>query len=312
MAPEATIATGDSPADPAQPGERIVLRAPRRHLPAVGRIWAHYTAKSLTHRLRGRRIDVLFYPEQPGSMHYVVWKICAELGLCITHEASQRTSLAVLWKDATFIRRSEATPLVTSARTINGACLDISKANVSRHFSAVFGYSYDVDPLTYCGPCLEKSNRNARHDGRIVSARGAAPRPGAVYQRVINNVVGGNLVEDIRVPVVNGIVPFAYLKRRSMAARFDSNRNHTVRLCSAKEILSAEEIRNIGTFATSIGLDYGELDVLRDRDDGRIYVVDANKTPAGPSYRLPGAELRRAVKMLAFAFRDQFLAGAER
>jgi hypothetical protein len=169
-----------------------------------------------------------------------------------------------------------------------------------------------VDPLAYYGPCVEKSNRNARHDGHIVFAPAAAPRAGAVYQRLINNAVREDLVEDIRVPVINGTVPFAYLKYRSIAARFDSNRNLAVRLCAAEDVLSAAEIRNIGRFTRSIGLDYGELDVLRDRDDGRIYVVDANKTPAGPSYRLPSADFRRAVKMLALAFRDQFLSNAYR
>jgi hypothetical protein len=241
-------------------------------------------------------------------MHYVVWKICAELGLRVTHEPSQRTALAVLWKDATSIGPLDAALPVTSVPVINGSCRDISKANVSRHFSAVFGYSCDVDPLTYSGPCVEKSNLNALHDGRIVTCPAAAPRAGSVYQRVINNVVEGDLVEDIRVPVVNGTVPFVYLKYRPAAARFDSNKNRAIRLCDAQEVLCAEEIRTIGKFTRSIGLDYGELDVLRDRDDGRIYIVDANKTPAGPSYRLRQADFRRAVSLLAAAFRDQFLA----
>lgn len=314
MMTKAVTGAGDVPgaaAEPEEPG-RPVLRAPRRHLAAVGWTWAQYTAKSFAQGFRRPAIEVLFYPERPASMHYVVWKICAELGVCMTHRPSRRTTLAVLWKDATFISPSEAAGLVTSAPIINAACRDISKANVSRHFSAVFGYSADVDPLTHDGPYVEKSNRNAQHDGRIVTARAAAPRPGAVYQRLVNNVGPGGLVEDIRVPIIDGIVPFAYLKYRSMEARFDSNRNRIVRLCAAEDVLSADEIRNLGRFARSIGLDYGELDVLRDRDDGRIYIVDANKTPAGPSYRLRSSELRRAVKMLALTFRDQFLGSADR
>jgi hypothetical protein len=50
--------------------------------------------------------------------------------------------------------------------------------------------------------------------------------------------------------------------------------------------------------------------VLRDRDDGRTYIIDANNTPTGPSYRLSSAELRRAVNILALAFRDEFLTTA--
>lgn len=294
--------------EPRELGRRI-LRAPRQ-LAAVGCTWAHYTARSFTHRFRRAPIDVLFYPERPASMHYVLWKMCAVLGLRATQELSPRTALTVLWKDATFIKASEAALPVKSAPIINATCLDISKTNVSRHFSAVFGYSCDVDPFNYYGPCVEKSDENARHDGHIVTAPVPRRRADAVYQRVINNVVQGDLVEDIRVPVINGIVPFVYLKYRPTAIRFDSSRNNIVRLCPAEEALSAEEIRNIGKFAASIGLDYGELDVLRDRDDGRIYIVDANNTPTGPSYRLPSAELRRAVNILALAFRDEFLTTA--
>jgi hypothetical protein len=295
--------------EPEEVGRRI-LRAPRRHLAADGWTWAHYTARSFTYRFRRPLIDVLFYPERLASMHYVLWKICAVLGLRVTQELSQRTALTVLWKDATFIKASEAALPVTSAPIINATCLDISKTNVSRHFSAVFGYSCDVDPFNYYGPCVEKSDENARHDGRIVRAPVLKRRAGAVYQRVINNAVQGDLVEDVRVPVINGIVPFAYLKYRPTAIRFDSSRNNIVRLCPAEEVLSGVEIRNIGKFAGSIGLDYGELDVLRDRDDGQIYIVDANNTPTGPSYRLSSAEFRRAVNILALVFRDEFLTTA--
>jgi hypothetical protein len=295
--------------EPEEVGRRI-LRTPGRYLAAAGWAWAHYTATSFARRFRRPLIDVLFYPEPPASMHYVLWKICAVLGLRVTQELSQRTALTVLWKDATFITASEAARPATSAPIINANCLDISKNNVSRHFDAVFGYSCDVDPFNYFGPCVEKSNQNARHDGRIVRAPVLKRRAGAVYQRVINNAVQADLVEDMRVPVLNGIVPFVYLKYRSTAMRFNSCKSSAVRLCPTEEALSADEISNIGKFATSIGLDYGELDVLRDRDDGRIYIVDANNTPTGPSYRLPSAELRRAVNILALAFRDEFLTTA--
>lgn len=32
----------------------------------------------------------------------------------------------------------------------------------------------------------------------------------------------------------------------------------------------------------ALGLDYGELDVLRDVEDGKLYVVDVNNTPWAP------------------------------
>lgn len=51
---------------------------------------------------------------------------------------------------------------------------------------------------------------------------------------------------------------------------------------SPADIFSAAELAQLLDFGARIGLEYGELDVLRDRDSGRIYVVDVNRTPYGP------------------------------
>jgi hypothetical protein len=54
-------------------------------------------------------------------------------------------------------------------------------------------------------------------------------------------------------------------------------------------------------------LDFGELDVLRDRHDGRIYVVDVNRTPWGPPRTLGTRGALRAIDLVAEAFHDAFL-----
>jgi hypothetical protein len=54
-------------------------------------------------------------------------------------------------------------------------------------------------------------------------------------------------------------------------------------------------------------LDYGELDLLRDRGDGRIYVVDVNSTPWGPPNHISEDQSRIAVARMASAFRQAFL-----
>ena len=48
------------------------------------------------------------------------------------------------------------------------------------------------------------------------------------------------------------------------------------------DFFTDEEAEQLLRFAAAIGLDYGELDVVRDAGDGRIYVVDANRTPVRP------------------------------
>ncbi|MDQ6770676.1 MAG: hypothetical protein M3Z54_11900, partial [Gemmatimonadota bacterium] len=51
-----------------------------------------------------------------------------------------------------------------------------------------------------------------------------------------------------------------------------------------------------------IGMDFGELDVLRDRNSGKIYVVDANNTPAGPPTVLSKQDSARALHILLESF----------
>ena len=56
--------------------------------------------------------------------------------------------------------------------------------------------------------------------------------------------------------------------------------------------------------AAAMGLDVGAMDVLRDRDDGRLYVVDVNKTDMGPPAALGLRERLRMVRALSRAFRQ--------
>ncbi len=63
-------------------------------------------------------------------------------------------------------------------------------------------------------------------------------------------------------------------------------------------MLSENELLNIYHFCEKIGMDYGELDVLRDRDDGRIYIVDANIAPSGPPSPISDEDARRAIVKL--------------
>ena len=55
-----------------------------------------------------------------------------------------------------------------------------------------------------------------------------------------------------------------------------------------------------------MNLEYGDLDILRDNDDGRIYIVDANNTPHGPS-QLTKEEKKSALDILTREFKKSFM-----
>ena len=54
-------------------------------------------------------------------------------------------------------------------------------------------------------------------------------------------------------------------------------------------------------------LEYGELDILRDLDNKKIYIVDVNNTPFGPPANISAAQGKEAIRILAEAFEEAFL-----
>ena len=190
-------------------------------------------------------------------------------------------------------------------RCINADCLDISKDNIQRHFARVFGYSLAVDPKSFDGLCVEKSNVNFKHDGRVVRCPIVEPRDDCVYQKLIDNRYEDNMVGEIRVPVFGKRIPFVCLKYRYLNNRF---RNYfRAVLCKSEDILSDAELKLIADFCEQLKLDYGELDVLRDNGDGRIYIVDANTTPTAPPRHLSWADEWHVIRCMADTFAQEFL-----
>ena len=62
------------------------------------------------------------------------------------------------------------------------------------------------------------------------------------------------------------------------------------------------ELDLIRAFTARMGLDWGGLDILRDRYDGRIYIVDVNKTDLGPVIALSWRDKVRSMNRLSQAF----------
>lgn len=249
--------------------------------------------------VKGRepRARICFFPKKPRS-YYAIWPVCQLADVKIVDDPAE-ADLHFYFEDREFRTAPLAAP--SNRPAFNVGCHDIRKSVVSRLFEEVFGYSLIVDPKTHRGLAVEKSELNGKHDGRIVECPVDAPKSDRVYQRLIDNTFDGREFIDIRTPVVGGKAPFVYLKRRSRDLRF-SNDNHRVDLAPVDAMLSKDEQEKIAAFTGAIGLDFGGLDVLRHREDGRIYIVDANKTDMGPPSALSAQEKLKAMRGIADAF----------
>ncbi len=253
----------------------------------------------------------LFYPSYP-SKRSVLYKLMGILKYNRTNNPRQKFARAIHWETETY--RQEI-PLLKDIHArqpvINYHCRDISKRFIDDVHQEIFGYRTMIDPLRFRGLCVRKSNLNALHDGQVVECPVTSVEPDTVYQILINNECEPGIVEDIRIPVFEDEIPLAYLKYKPVDNRFGSylkfpHLNKNTEIVPPERVFSDRELELIRKFARRIGLEYGELDILRNRDDGRIYIVDANNTPTGPSH-LDKQTRREVLHIMASAFQHHFL-----
>ena len=236
---------------------------------------------------------IWFTPDVPEPW-YMVRTAALWAGIRLARTPAEADA-AFFFDDAT----TSHAPAPQVARHFNFAGSDISKSRVARVFGEVLGYSLAVDPKLHVGPALEKGEANGAHDGRVVECP-LAPLPGKVYQRLIDTIGADGLHREFRTHVVGGKVVAVWEKRRLAAQRFlPPNVSAERRVIEA--VFTTEECDRIGRFALAMGLDWTGLDILRDRSDGRLYIVDANKTDAGPIIALSLREKLASTATLAAA-----------
>lgn len=244
-----------------------------------------------------KRPTIAFHPDKPRPW-YFIWPVMHASGAKLISDVSQ-ADIVFQFDDSTHVDSSKP-KTKPGARLVNFGCNDISKTCVAESFGRAAGYSLKVDPRTFDGPMVEKSEKNACHDGRIIEGP-MEPLDGKTYQRLIDNEIEGGLVEDLRCCIVGGAPTVVFRKRRPIARRF-LNENVDVILDEPRKCYSAEEIEVISAFAKEIGLEWGGVDVLRDRKSGKIFIVDANKTDMGPPVALNLGDKLKATRRMARAF----------
>jgi hypothetical protein len=259
----------------------------------------------ISRRLSGHKPPTIaFLPDRPRPW-YLIWPVMHCAGAKQIDNAAD-ADIVMQFDDSTTCepKLPDFSHRQRKVRTVNFNCRDVSKSTVSAAFERVAGYALAIDPATHKGPVVDKSEVNAAHDGRVV--QGPFERvTGRSYQKLIDNEIDGGLVEDLRTCTVKGDAIIVFRKRRPLSRRF-ANENVSVDWVRPEDVYSPAEIDLIRRFCSEIRLDWGGVDVLRNRQDGRIYIVDANKTDMGPPVALPLGQKLRATRLLARAFGKAF------
>ncbi len=255
---------------------RRVLQAHRDYVGGRGR-----TLKALAFlapRVGRTRRTICFLPTKPGP-EYMIRHVCALLGYRTVASMDEPSDLVVKWVDDTFPSPSHTLrALATKGRVVNLGVTDISKTRIGRLMEEVFGYSATVDPTSYRGVAIKKSNLNAMDMEEIVECplSMAEVDGGAIYQEILGESPDGRIVEH-RIACIDGRPVAAVERLRDPERRFEFE-SSTLSVARLSDVMDPEELRLVGKFTRRIGLDYGDLDTMRD-GQGRLHVLDVNPTP---------------------------------
>lgn len=258
--------------------------------------WAYYRAEKKAPVVTEKPNRAVACHPREVQPHYLLWGAMRQAALS-PGGPEVPADLHVYFCDQTYLKEKGDAPA-----GINRDCTDISKSKVSNVFDDVFGYSLDVDPRTATPPFICKSEINGRHDG-YVAQENCEPKDGWVYQKLIQTETPDGTVLDLRAVAIFGKLPLIYLKERPVEERF-ANRNSRCRLAQTENYLSPEELSKISQFCQKMRLDWGGLDILRDAQDDKIYIVDVNKTDMGPPLALPLKDKLRSTQILGPALRE--------
>jgi hypothetical protein len=236
---------------------------------------------------------IWFTPHQPRPW-YIIWAAMVWSGARFA-KSPQHADAAFYFEDQTIA----APPVPVLARHFNFGVGDVSKTHVAHVCEEVFGYPFVVDPTTYEGPAVEKSEGNGLHDGRIVHCPAPA-LPGKTYQRLIRTADETGMARDLRTLCI-GRKPVVVFDKRKPPGESFSIQNKSVAVRTPDEVFSPQDIAQIEAFCAAMRLDWGGIDVLREAETGRLFVVDVNKTDTGPAVILSWADRKKATTLMADA-----------
>ena len=227
-------------------------------------------------------MKALFYPDFPELELYTIVAVFNRLNYFATTDIHGEYDFVVSWQDKTWVENDSFLKNISRKKpVINLNCNDISKHKVDELFGQLAGYTCVVDPLSYHGKMVVKPNENAVARGQIVDGPIDKVDNEMVYQAFIDCRENDELKTEYRVPITFGEIPCVYLQRKIFHETQAKTIPSSTELRMADDVFSELEIRMINQFCQLIGLDSGDLDILRDFQTNQLYIIDANKTGGG-------------------------------
>ncbi len=248
---------------------------------------------------------ILVFPHYPGRTAGL-FQLTKGLNYNLTNKINSHFDIAIYWEYATFRKEYyELEKIAEQKKVINLYNRDISKKKVDEVFSYVFGYSSLINPLKFEGKCVMKSYINGKHDGKIINCPVNKIEEGFIYQKLIDTINDEGLTEEIRVGMINFKIVFALLKLKKPDNRFGFG-YYKSEIIKPKDFFSEQELDLIINFCKEFKFEFGELDILRDKNNGKIYIVDANNTPQ-QAFKKDKKKKKLVHQSLSTIFKNEYL-----
>ncbi len=260
-------------------------------------------SRALTGRLP--RKTIAFFPQRPGPWYNA--RIAAEMAGFKVVDDIDGADYQFVFSDDTHTELTEDIITSMDEAAINKGAFDISKSHVGDVFFEIFGYAINVDPATFVGDVVAKSEMNGTHDGQVIQCPILPSEidPQCAYQKLIPTGRADNRTEDLRLLYIMNKPIIVFHKTKDKAVRFGMEYLNVIPK-QPDDVFSQDEIRKISEFCDRIGLDFGALDILRSNADQKIYIVDVNKTG------MPVMCLSLRTQLKAFrSISDRFISGLE-
>lgn len=227
---------------------------------------------------------VLFYPDPLDQLEgHTLSKTITYfdiMGYDFTNDINDDWNIGVHW-DLRDVNETPKELLKDPRLVLNRHLNNVTKSHVDKVFTKIFGYSSMADTTKH-GYCVRKSDKQSAHDG-VITKTPCIREDKFIYQKLIDNRMDIDMVYDIRIPIFMGSFPFLFIKSKSIEGTFENtlSRHRKYWISQPEEFITKEELMNIVLFSAEIGIDVGELDLLRDNNTGKLYIVDVNNIPGG-------------------------------
>ena len=216
-------------------------------------------------------ITILFYPEplKPKPLAKVYRVLQGRDDIAYHNDPTQPYDLHMFWSYTKHSIKPDDFTLL-APNVINRGCWDIGKDKVNDVFNDI-----RIDPKKHRGLCVEKYDKQGKHDAHKIIRCPAKPKPDHVYQKYIDTKEGEYFIK-YRVYYGDGI---DYVIKNYKSRPFASARALPLVEVPKETIFTAEQELDFVRKCNKFGVDFAEIDIVM--DNGVPIVVDVNNVVGG-------------------------------